>query len=248
MKFADDHKKSFLITSGCYLILGLVLLFFPQIDEMKICYALGGITVLMGLIYIIIYFARPTFTDVYRLDFVYGAVFMAGGVYAIAQPFVVAQWLYIIVGLAICVDSLIKLQNAIDLKRLNSSIWWAVLMMSLVTGTMGVMLLFAKTYAFVTPTQFIGISLIVDGIINIISFTTLAVNLKRLRKAKAEPEIMPEKEPQPTPAQQPEAAPAPAQESAEEDSKYKGFFDMMGGAGADEKQAENTEDEEGEQQ
>ncbi len=235
MKITANYKKSFIITSMCYIIVGVIVLLFPQLDEIKICYALGAITVLLGVIYVVRYFTRTDFTDVYRLDFVYGIVLMAGGIYAIACPSVVGKWLYIVVGAVICIDSLIKLQNAIDLMRMKSSLWWAVLVMALVTGAMSIMLLSSKSHSVFTPTQFIGISLIVDGTINIASLLTLAFSLNRARKAV--PEEMPsqlKKQEQSAAVQVKEPQLEELKPEEKPTGKRMAFFDMLTNDGADE--------------
>ncbi len=183
MEFAKNFKKSFLLVSLCFLALGFVLLLYPTLSMRAICYTLGGITTLYGIFHLITYFSRTDFGEVYRFDFVVGVLLLCAGIYVIAQPLVVAQSLPVILGLAILVDSLIKLQNAIDLKRLASPLWWIVLVLAFITAALGITLMLDPFYTVVTLTRFIGVALVVDGCVNLWSFSFLSIQLKKLRAA-----------------------------------------------------------------
>ncbi|MEG3073820.1 MAG: DUF308 domain-containing protein [Ruthenibacterium sp.] len=181
MQFAKEYKKSFLLVSLCYIALGVVLLVYPALSIQAVCYVLGGVTALYGLVQLIAYFMQTDFGEVYRLTFVSGVILIGAGVYVIAQPLVIAKILPLLIGLAIVLDSLIKLQNTIDLKRLGAQTWWVALILSVITATLGSMLLFcpwAKALSF----QFIGASLVIDGAVNLFSFSFLSIKLKELRK------------------------------------------------------------------
>lgn len=185
MQFAKEYKKSFLLVSLCYIALGAVLLVYPALSIRAVCYVLGGITAIYGIVQLIAYFVNTDFGEVYRLTFVSGVILIGAGVYVIAQPLVIAKILPVLIGLAIVLDSLIKLQNAIDLKRLGAQIWWVALILAAITATLGGLLLFYP-FAGALLTQFIGISLIVDGCVNLFSFSFLSIKLKKLRKMMRE--------------------------------------------------------------
>lgn len=218
MKLGKEFKTGFLVTSICYLVLGIVLLVYPAFSQRMLCYALGAITVIYGVVHVVTYFARTDFEEIYRLDFATGVVMTIIGVYIIAQPAKVMTLLHIILGCAILLDSLIKLQNAIDLKRLGSRIWWSVLALSLITGALGLVLLLSTSYAMFTLTQFIGLCLVVDGCVNVWSFLFLSINLSKLRKTRAQALAEAEEkahavdvDAQPMPAEQPASAPYAAE-------------------------------------
>ncbi|MEG1073701.1 MAG: DUF308 domain-containing protein [Ruthenibacterium sp.] len=205
MQFAKEYKKSFLLVSLCYIALGVVLLVYPALSIQAVCYVLGGVTALYGLVQLIAYFMQTDFGEVYRLTFVSGVILIGAGVYVIAQPLVIAKILPLLIGLAIVLDSLIKLQNAIDLKRLGAQTWWVALILSAITATLGTMLLFCP-FAKALSLRFIGISLMVDGCVNLFSFSFLSLKLKNLRKIMRErAETPPDETP---PAIKPAAEPA----------------------------------------
>lgn len=186
MEFAKSFKKGFLLVSLCFLVLGVVLLVYPTLSMHLVCYALGGIVMIYGVLHLILYFSCTDFGDVYRLDFVTGVLMLCAGVYVIAQPYVVAQLLPVLLGIVILVDSLIKLQNALDLRRLGVRLWWTVLLACAVTAALGIVLVIDPFTAAKALTQFIGAALIVDACVNFWSFSFLAVKLNKLRHAVAQ--------------------------------------------------------------
>lgn len=185
MNLAKELKISLLVVTLCYVLLGLVLLFCPQFTVTMLCYAVGGICVVYGVSRAVAYVLRgENWDEPYRFDLVIGMVFVGGGLYAILQSGVVAGFLGTLMGLAVCVDSLVKLQTAIDLKRLGSRVWVSVLLLAMLTGALGVLLFFYKGTGILSVLQFLGVCLVIDGCVNVWSFTFLGMNLFRLRKAK----------------------------------------------------------------
>lgn len=185
MKLERESKISLLVVTACYVLLGLVLLFCPQFTVTMLCYAVGGISIVYGVSRVVAYaLQREGWDEPYRFDLVVGLVFAGAGLYAILQSGVVAGFLNTVVGLAVCLDSLVKLQTAIDLQRLGSRVWVSVLVLAMVTGALGVVLFFYKGTGLLSALQFVGVSLVIDGCVNIWSFTFLAMNLARLRKAR----------------------------------------------------------------
>ena len=183
MKLGKEFKIGFVLMSVCYLALGVVLLFYPEFSQQMLCYVLGAITVVYGLVHIVTYFARTEFEEIYRLDLTTGIVMTGAGLYVIANSVSVANILHVLVGCAILLDSLVKLQNAIDLKRLSSRIWASVLALSILTSVLGAVLVWRTEYLWFSPTQYFGVCLIVDGCVNVWSFLFLSINLNKLRKS-----------------------------------------------------------------
>ena len=224
MKFAKEFKKSFIILIVCCFALGVVLLVYPQLSEAMLCYVLGALTIVYGLTFIVSYFMRKTPAEFYRFDFVAGVVLAVCGVYIIANVSGVVAILNTLLGLVLLLDGLMKLQNSMDLHRMDNSIWWSVLLCAAITVLLGVMLLWYKDWRIFTRMQFIGLCLVIAGVVNAWSFSVLSVSLSKLRKrteeqsalasAPAPVEAADVQSAPPCPAQDVAPAPAPEQEPA----------------------------------
>jgi len=58
MELVKDFKKATIITSTIYIILGIVMIFNPKVVSNFVCYILGAIILLYGMIQIISFFVK----------------------------------------------------------------------------------------------------------------------------------------------------------------------------------------------
>ena len=84
-------------------------------------------------------------------------------------------------GCAIVFDSVMTLQNAIDLRRLGFSRWWLILLLAGVTGAFGV-LLFFEPFAALAMVRFIGAVLVLDGCADLVSVLCLTYWVKKAKR------------------------------------------------------------------
>lgn len=66
-------------------------------------------------------------------------------------------------------DGLLKIQIAIDAKTFGISKWWLILSVAILAGVVGVLLIFRTSESARTLMIFLGISLLMDGIMNLIT-------------------------------------------------------------------------------
>ncbi|MPN23726.1 hypothetical protein SDC9_171119 [bioreactor metagenome] len=81
-------------------------------------------------------------------------------------------------GIALILDALIKIQMAFDLKRMGYAMWYLTLIFALVTGALGVILVFNPFTAADVLAVFVGIALILDGGVNLWAYMQLKRNFK----------------------------------------------------------------------
>ena len=84
----------------------------------------------------------------------------------------------IVVGIYILLDGLLKIQIAIDSKRFGLSKWWLIMTAAIVTGIVGLMLIIRPDEGVRFATVLLGISLIFEGILNLVTALT-AVKIMR---------------------------------------------------------------------
>lgn len=182
-KFAKDVLTDFALMSVLFILLGVLFLVFPETSGKMVCYILAGVLCILGVIRIVNYFLAEVASESYQPDFTVGIVLFGFGIFIFAKPQVILSILPIAVGISVLLDSLLKLQSAIDMLRMKSSGWWVMLILTLITAVLGVIMLvnpFATAAVFL---QFIGISLIVTGLLDIWSLGSLRTQIKRIRRA-----------------------------------------------------------------
>lgn len=80
MNFFKDIRKSYIITSLIYIVIGLVMAFWPQQIGVGLCYVLGALACVYGVVRAVTYFTKPS-DDIFRNDLAIGLIVLASGFY-----------------------------------------------------------------------------------------------------------------------------------------------------------------------
>jgi uncharacterized membrane protein HdeD (DUF308 family) len=182
-KVVNDTLNDFALISVVFIVLGVLFLVFPDTSGKMVCYLLAALLCLLGLIRVVSYFSIRPETGEYRPDLTIGILLLAGGVFVFAKPGVILSVLPIAIGIAVLIDSVVKLQHTIDMLRMGSSGWMITLVITIVTTILGIVMLinpFATAKVFL---RFVGIALIITGALDIWSFGSLKVQMRKLRRA-----------------------------------------------------------------
>ena len=134
-------KTSYNWISFGYVVLGLVFLFWPELSLMTLCYAFGILTIVYGIVHLIGYFVRDRLISVFRYDLVIGIIAVALGIMMLIRPQYIVSILPILLGIFIILSSIMKIQNAIDLKRVDYPRWWLILVFALISIALGAILI-----------------------------------------------------------------------------------------------------------
>lgn len=165
MKEALKHVKwQSLVSSVIYIVIGLFLLIYPDQVADVICYLMGIGLIVYGAILIISYFAMDVRDTLYRNDFVRGIVWALIGILVITQKDVVKSIIPFLLGIFIVASGFLKLQDAVDAKRLGSGKSTSYLIMALISIVLGLIILFNLIKATDMLYRFIGIGLLYSGI------------------------------------------------------------------------------------
>ena len=179
-------KWNLVLMSILYLGLGIFLLLVPGTAMNIVCYALGGVVLACAAVQLVRYFAVERGVFQSQLTLVSGIVCLALGAFLIIRSDIVVSILPIVFGLFVIFDSLGRIQNALDLRRCEYPSWKGFLFLPVLSVVLGVVLVINPFGAMEKLVMAIGIILIVEGAINLLSalYTVLAVR----RFAKLHPE------------------------------------------------------------
>lgn len=181
MNIFKELKRIYFIGAILYILLGIVLLFFPQTTLLTICYALAVILAIVGIGYIVTYTKNDVLRTYQRNDLVIGLSFLVGAVFVAFKTELIISILPILLGLAIIVSSIIKLQHAIDLMRVKFTGWWGVLLVAILSGAFGLVLVIHPFAAATTMVRVIGIAAAWNGLTDIV---TGILFLRKIKEAK----------------------------------------------------------------
>lgn len=177
-----EMKRSLILTSVLYILLGLVLVIWPDSAARLICYCLGAALVIFGIFRVINYFTISISSLLFRNDLLIGLTSLGAGLFLIFFPEIIISILPFVLGLVIVFGSFVKLQHSVDLKRIGYTGWWIDLLLSVLTIVLGIIVLFNPFFAAATLIIFIGASFIVEGITDLWTFIRIRRRVKEFRQ------------------------------------------------------------------
>lgn len=184
MQEEKGFHKSFVVLSVIYVIAGIILLFWPSMSMDIFCKALGIGMLIVGITHVIIYFTKDHMMNIMQMDLVVGVVCGAFGAFLLLHPDFVETAMPFAVGILLLIGAIVKLQNSIDMKRLKFHHWKVVLGFAILMLLMGAVLIY-NPFEGRALLIYIGISLILDGMINIICMLWISYRMKKLAKQPA---------------------------------------------------------------
>lgn len=166
---------------AAYFVIGLVLAIWPETTGNVICYVAASIVLALGIIGIISYLGRlrrPVEEGV-RNDLSIGLILVAVAVFIYIRSDVIIGMIPTLLGFAIVVDGLIKIQRALDLLRLKYDGWLFVMIFALFSLVLGIVVLAEPFEAARAMSIMLGISLMFSGISGIVSTILLHTKMKK---------------------------------------------------------------------
>ncbi|NLU25272.1 MAG: hypothetical protein GXW99_11320 [Clostridiales bacterium] len=183
-KEAKNIKREILFMDIALMILGIMMMFFPEQSRDIICRVSGAILCLWGLLHVITYFARERTEVLGSFSLVQGAAMIGFGTYFLLRPEFLAAFLTVALAIILMIGGVMKLQYAIDFLRLKAYGWWVQLIGAAIMAVLGIV-------AFVDPFDaasglmiFIGAALVVDGLWDMISVIYLDGVVKKVRQTR----------------------------------------------------------------
>ena len=136
-----------------------------------------------GVMKIVLYFIREVEGVAIRFDFAVGLFCIILGVLMLWRAPALTDILSVMIGLLVLVDSVFKLQVAVDSRRMGAHSWWVTLVCTVVCLVLGILLVFNPFDGKQVLTIMMGVSLIVDGVQNLCTVVYAAVFVKDVKNA-----------------------------------------------------------------
>lgn len=183
MKIFKRIKWSYVVLSAMFLLLGIFLVANPETSLIMICRILGAAMAVFGVMKIVLYFIREVEGVAIRFDFAVGLFCIILGALMLWRAPALTDVLSVMIGLLVLVDSVFKLQVAVDSRRMGAHSWWVTLVCTVVCLVLGVLLVFNPFDGKQVLTIMMGVSLIVDGVQNLCTVVYAAVFVKDVKAA-----------------------------------------------------------------
>ena len=183
-------KWNLIVMSVLYLALGIFLLMVPGTALNVVCYALGGVVLLGAVIQLVRYFLVERGIFQSQLTLISGLVCLALGGFLILRSDIVVRILPIVFGLFVIFDSLGRIQNALELRKCQYPSWKGFLLLAVLSIVLGIVMILDPFGTMETLVMAIGVILIVEGALNLLSALYTVIAVKRFLKLHPETQSM----------------------------------------------------------
>lgn len=150
-----------IISSLAYLILGFIMVLWPESVGTALCYILGTVLAVYGLFNIISFFIGQNKNLYFEL--IVGVIATAFGVFTLISPMTIVNIIFSIIGIIIIIDSLMDIKHSIQLKALGMKYWWISTIVSAAVVTLGLCTIFFPGFFGSFLMMLLGIILIYEG-------------------------------------------------------------------------------------
>ena len=133
-------KALYITISILSLLAGIALVIWPGASVITICYVVGSAAILVGAVRLAGYFSKDSYNLNFQFDIAMGLVFLILGTVLIFHPGDTVAVLHFSVGILVLVDSVFKLQTALDAKHFGLKKWWVMLLCALLCAGLGLVL------------------------------------------------------------------------------------------------------------
>jgi uncharacterized membrane protein HdeD (DUF308 family) len=186
MKMLKELKWDAMLKGVLYILLGFVALVVPETMEKTLGYLLGIVLIVAGGVSIIGYLIREAHENYYRNDFVYGLAGIVIGIIVLLKVEIIISLIPLLLGILVTISGCAKLQDVVDMKRMNYGNWVLMLILSLINLALGLVLIFNPFKAAELLFRIIGIGLIYSGVTDCVTTIYFANKYKDyIIKAKA---------------------------------------------------------------
>lgn len=160
-------KTGYIIMSLVFGAVGILFMVRPALSLKLLERALGIAMIVFGCIKLVGYFSKDLFRLAFQYDLEFGILLIALGAIVLIKSTNVMNFLFVAMGIAILADGLFKVQIAMDARRFGIGTWWLILLLAVITGFVGLTLVFRPVESAYVLTMLLGVSLLAEGILNL---------------------------------------------------------------------------------
>lgn len=162
-------KKDMMISGIFQMLIGILLVIFSDKFLSMICSIAGGCLAGYGVYHMVKYIRGKNDMANNSYDMAQGILGIAAGIFVwVAAEFMISL-VFIIFGLFIIFESVLKMQDALDVRKLGHSSWIVMAVIAILMAAAGVMIVAKPTGIVDIIVNFTGIVMIVNGASNLIA-------------------------------------------------------------------------------
>lgn len=171
-------KWGYVLISALMCALGILLMVRPERAEGVIGAALGILLIAFGVVRLVGYFSRDLYRLAFQYDLGFGVIMIALGVLTLVRPGNLMTFICIVLGTSILADGIFRLQISMEARSFGIRAWWLIAVCAALSGLFGLLLMFRPGAGSEALIILLGVSLLLDGLLNLSTVLT-AVKIVR---------------------------------------------------------------------
>lgn len=180
--FLKSILSGSLFSSLVYVILGLVLILVPGLTMTTLVRIGAGALIATGIFDLLRYVFHKESDGKLNNRLVTGVILTIAGGILMSKPTLVINLVPTILGIALMIEGLVKLQRAIDLFRMKYTKWLSVLLVAVISLAIGILVLTNPFNTARTLVAIIGIGLVFAGLTGVIVNLVVNGQIKNIMK------------------------------------------------------------------
>lgn len=173
-KFFTKLKWEKLVAAIVAIVLGIVFVADPNGSGDAVCKVAGVAMIVLAAAMLIRYF---TSAQLFPENLIFSAVLLLLGIFFIAKSGVVMTVLGLFFGIFLVIDGASKIRDGIDAAKAKMQGWWIWFILALLTIVLGILVMFGESVM-----TLLGVSLIVDGVSDIVTTLWLSAGVRKVKK------------------------------------------------------------------
>lgn len=165
-------KIGYIVISAVLCALGIFFIAKPAFSIFALGIICGIMLIIFGAVKLIGFFSKDLYRLAFQYDLAYGILLIVLGAMMLLHPESMMNFICIAIGISVLADGLFKVQIAMDSKKFGIRGWWLILIFAVLTGLGGGILIFRSSTSSLFLTIFIGICMLTEGILNLITVLT----------------------------------------------------------------------------
>lgn len=173
-KFFTKLKWEKLVTAIVAIVLGIVFVADPNGSGDAVCKVAGVAMIVLAAVMLIRYI---TSAQLFPENLIFSAVLLLLGIFFIAKSGVVMTVLGLFFGIFLVIDGASKIRDGIDAAKAKIQGCWIWFILALLTIVLGILVMFGESVM-----TLLGVSLIVDGVSDIVTTLWLSAGVRKVKK------------------------------------------------------------------
>ena len=162
------------------MLAGIFMILSPNTSGNIICRGVGAVLCIWGVVRLVAYFRNNEILGSFGL--VQGVALAGFGLYILIRPGIIEVFLTTVFAIIIIVDGILKLQYALDFRKLDAGGWWIEAVCAAVMIILGIVVLFNPFATVAAVMLFIGVVFVFEGAWDLASILYISKIAKEFNK------------------------------------------------------------------